>query len=85
MGRAERAEVESGIDKCWICRHCLQLLLDDYTRQALELTSLGFNGDLLDLELPSVVDTSIPDREEAQIQHLLATCQWKSHKSGWTI
>ena len=50
----------------------LKLLVDDYTRQALELTSLGFNGDLLDLEPPSVVNTSIPDGEEAQIQYLLA-------------
>jgi hypothetical protein len=50
----------------------MQLLLDDYKRQALELTSLGFNGDLLDLEPPSVVDTSIPEGEEAQIQLLLA-------------
>jgi hypothetical protein len=50
----------------------LQLLVDDNTRQALKLTEMGFNGDLVDLKPPSVVDTSIPDGEEAQIQHLLA-------------
>ena len=61
-------------------RVCLPLLADDYLQQATVLTTLGFNGDLLDLKPLSVVNSSIPDKEEAQIQHLLAT--GKETKTG---
>ena len=50
----------------------LQQLADDYKEHAATLTRMGFNGDALDLEIPAVVDTSIPEDEEKQIQHLLA-------------
>ena len=44
---------------------------------------MGFNGDALDLKIPAVVDTSIPEDEEKQIQHLLAV--GSEHRLGMEL
>ena len=46
-------------------------LVEDYSKSSLTLTSLGFNGDVLDLEPRRVQDVVLPEDEEAAVQQLM--------------
>ena len=50
----------------------LQLLPANYQQQAGILTMLGYNGAMLDLEIPMVADNLITGDDEAKINPLLA-------------
>ena len=49
----------------------MEMLVEDYAKCAGNLSMLGFNGYVLDLQ-PSTVDSyEIPPEEEAQIEHII--------------
>ena len=49
----------------------IDLLEKDYKEGAQRLSKMGFNGEVLDLKLPRVEETVLPDGEEAQIEALV--------------
>ena len=49
----------------------MELLVEEYNGIGKQLTKMGFNGALLDIEPPTVGEKEIPADEEAQVQVLL--------------
>ena len=49
----------------------MELLVEEYNDLAKQLTTMGFNGALLDIEPPTVKEKEIPADEEMQVQWLL--------------